>query len=332
MNNEMEIIISGGDYLPTPVGFFKHGDDFTNSLSPETQRAYLYDIKEFFEVSDLSDINIAMIKNVSAGTARMYTDKLVAKGRAKSTINRKLTALSSFYRFLCRREIGIMDFNPFDTGEGATRMSSAKRYSNTRCLTKDEVQRVVRVTMEGSDLEAIRNRILVLLLATTGVRRGELSSFTIGMIKRTHGENVIEFEGKGKKERMIKINNTIKTFIDKYIEMRGLTYKSDGNKPLFVSHTTNAKHFGEDKAITSQTIYNVIKKIADKAGIDAQDVSPHCFRHTFVTEALGLGIKLEDVADMAGHADLSTTRRYDHTKRVLKNNPADKLTEMFLGE
>lgn len=333
MSIEHEIFITNSS-SPKPAGFFEMSDIYTNSLSPNTKRAYTKDIMEFFDVDALSYITIAQIKSVTASTAREFIDELIGKGRAKSTINRKLTSMSSFYRFLCRKEIGIMDFNPFDTNEGAKRMKQNKQYSNTRCLTKEEVQQVVRITMQGETLEALRNRIVVLLLATTGMRREEIVKIRIGDIRMSHGYHIIEITGKGEKERLIKVNDTIKTFIDKYIEMRGLSYKSEhAHYYLLTKHTRNASYFGgENESLTPQSIYNIIKKVADKAGIHAEDVSPHSFRHTFVTEALSLGVKLEDVADMAGHSSLATTRRYDHTQRVLKNNPADKLTSMFMEE
>ena len=76
-------------------------------------------------------------------------------------------------------------------------------------------------------------------------------------------------------------------------------------------------------------MYNIIKSVAVRAGLDASNISPHCFRHTYATESLEMGIDLKDVADLMGHADLSTTRRYEHTNRILKHNPATALDEMF---
>ncbi|MGE6227617.1 tyrosine-type recombinase/integrase [Paenibacillus chitinolyticus] len=309
-------------------------DVYTNSLTKNTRRAYTTDVCEFFGVSDLNQVPLHQVQSVTVASAMEFRDRLLAEGKALSTINRKLTSLSAFYTFLSRHEVGIMEYNPFSAKEGLARMRQNKRYSNTRCLTVDEVQMLVRVTMEGDDLEALRNRIIVLLFATTGMRRAEIVHILLGQIRRSHGKDIIEIQGKGDKERIIVISPTIKVMIDNYIKMRGLTYENKDHY-LLASHTSNARHFEEEsqepKPISTQTVYNVIKKVAERAGIHADDVSPHCLRHTWFTEALESGIPIQDVADMGGHSDLSTTRRYDHTKRVIKNNPADMLTNKFLG-
>lgn len=314
------------------VTFSRFSSVFTGQLTENTKRAYMNDIKEFFGVKELNDITVHQLTSVTTATANQFAEHLAKKGRAVSTINRKMTSMSALYTFLCRREVGIMDYNPFSVKEGAGRIRQSKRYSNTRALTKEEVQKVVRVTMEGTDLEAIRNRIIVLVLATTGLRRSEICRIKVGEIRKTHGKDVVEIVGKGQKERLIVISKSIKVLIDNYLEMRGLTY-ADKDKYLFVKHTSNAKYFSDDpdkQALTTQSIYNVVKKVAEKAGIGADDVSPHCMRHTWFTEALEMGLPIQDVADMGGHSDISTTRRYDHTNRVVSNNPADKLAEMFM--
>lgn len=300
---------------------------YTGSLSYNTRRAYEKDVREFFGIQSLSELTMEQIQSVNVASANQHREKLLAEGKALSTINRALTALSKFYSVLSRKEISIMDYNPFDTKEGTSRMKQNKRYSDTRSLSTEEVRSLVKITMEGSDIVALRNRIIVLLLATTGMRRAELVNIKVKDIVKMYGENVIKITGKGDKERLVKVSGTLMTFITKYIT--DLELKPEDH--LLQRHTSNGYSFSR-KGITTQTIYDVVKDIADKAGIGADDVSPHCLRHTFVTEALELGLPLQDVGDMAGHADLSTTRRYDHTRRVIKNNPADQLEQMFLGE
>lgn len=327
-----DLILRGNTEI---VGNEKLGEQaniYTKSLGENTRRAYTKDVAEFFGVKDISEVTLEQVKSVNVASAMEYRDKLLALGKAESTINRKLTSLSAFYSYLCRYEVGIMAYNPFSSKEGLRRMTQNKRYSNTRCLTVDEVKKLVRVTMEGSDIEAVRNRIIILLLATTGMRRTELTSIKVGNIRHSHGENIVEIKGKGDKERIIVISPTIKVMIDTYLTMRGLTYNDKGQY-LLASHTSNAYHFneGEPKPISAQSVYLVVKKVAEHAGIHAEDVSPHCLRHTWFTEALDSGLAIQDVADMGGHSDLATTRRYDHTKRVISNNPASMLTDKFMG-
>ena len=329
-----EIAVFEGGVVEQNLGY--RAEIYTKSLTENTKRAYMRDILDFFGANDLSQVSIQQIQSVNSATAQEYRELLANKGVKLSTINRKLTSLSSFYSFLCRHEIKIMEYNPFSTKEGLRRFKQNKRYSNTRCLTSDEIKQLVKVTMEEPDdsandrtkLEAIRNRIIILMLATTGMRRDEITGIKLGMIRQSHGKNVIEIIGKGDKERLVVISPTLKTMIDKYIEMRGLSYK-DKDRYLLTKHTSNASNFASEQ-LSTQTVYRVVKSVAGKAGIHEDDISPHSLRHSFVTEALDMGYRFEDVADMVGHADSSTTKRYDHSKRVILDNPADKLEKLFM--
>jgi integrase/recombinase XerD len=299
-------------------------DMYTGTLSQNTKRAYLTDIRDFFGVSDIKNITIDMIQAVTEVEASLFRDRLEEEGKALSTINRKMTSLSSFYTFMCKRHIGIMTYNPF---QETKRMKYNKRHSSTRCLTKDEVQDYVQVAMVGDDLLSQRNRIIFMLLATTGLRRSELTTMKIGHIATTHGKTIINITRKGSQEGIIVLSSTVVAFIKEYISTRGLTL-ADKDKYLFVSHSTNGS---EGNKISAQTIYNIVKDMSAKAGVDYTDVSPHSFRHTFITESLHLGAKLEDIQDMVGHADISTTQRYDHTNRVVENSTSDALTERFMN-
>jgi site-specific recombinase XerC len=131
----MELMVNGSALIQTEN---KLGDKFANmyanTLTYNTRRAYVKDVMDFFKVTDIKDITVDMITNVNVATAQIFRKDLLDSGYALSTINRKMTALSNFYRVLCRREIGIMDFNPFDGSEGSVRVKQDKTYSNTRSL------------------------------------------------------------------------------------------------------------------------------------------------------------------------------------------------------
>lgn len=299
-------------------------DLYTGTLSENTKRAYITDIKGFFMVDSLKEITIDMIQSVTEVEASAFRDRLHEEGKALSTINRKMTSLSSFYTFMTKRHIGIMDYNPF---QEIKRMKYNKRYSSTRCLTKGEVQEFVKVAMEGSDISSMRNRVIFLMLATTGIRRSEITTMKIKDISTTHGKTIINITRKGEQEGMIVLSGTVHVFLKQYMEMRGITMQ-DKEEYLFVSHSTNGS---EGDRLTPQSIYNIVKSIAKKAGSDFTDVSPHSLRHTFITESLQLGARLEDVQDMVGHSDIMTTRRYDHSNRIIEHNTADDLTERFLN-
>jgi site-specific recombinase XerD len=282
------------------------------------------DILQFFNVNNPSQITIDMVRNVNVATANQYFEKLHDEGYSNSTINRKLQALSKLYKFFCRKEIGVIDYNPFSSDEGTARLK-VRNYSNTRSLTDNEVRTFMSVLSIDRTILGVRNKIIMLLIATTGMRRAEVSSLYIGMIGKMMGKTIIDFSGKGNKERFVEIADSIKKLIDQYLKLRGLTYM-DKNQPLFVSHAHNAD---PTKPIGTETIYRLVKGVAKEAGLDESSISPHCFRHTYITKSLDLGCDISDIQDRVGHSSISTTRRYDHTQRILKNNPANALAEMF---
>lgn len=307
-----------------------HITELAGSLGENTKRAYLSDIKQFFGISDFAELTIDMVAKIRVSHVNRYFQKLDEEGKSPSTINRKLQALSKFYKFMARKEIGIVEYNPFSSEEGAMRFKS-KNYSNTRSLQDEEVRAIMEVITKDNSILGIRNQLLILLLATTGMRREELVSLKIGDIKKSDGKDLFEFVGKGKKERLVVIAKSIMLLIEKYLSMREVTL-GDKSLPLFISHSTRNNNIVSNTAITTQSIYNLVKKVANEAGIDASSVSPHCFRHTYVTRSLEMGVPLTDIQDRVGHADISTTKRYAHTKRILEGNPADALADIYTLE
>lgn len=84
---------------------------YTNTLTDETKRTYLSTILEFFNVSDLNDISVANIRSITPEIATTWAHQLIKNGLAIATVNKKLSSLQSFYKFLCRRNVGIMSYN-----------------------------------------------------------------------------------------------------------------------------------------------------------------------------------------------------------------------------
>lgn len=304
-----------------------HITELAGSLSDNTKRAYLADIRQFFGIRDFAELTIDMVARTKVSHVNRYFKRLAEEGLSPSTINRKLQALSKFYKFMARREVGIVEYNPFSSDEGAMRFKS-KNYSNTRSLQDEEVRAIMEIITKDNSILGIRNQILILMLATTGMRRDELATLKIGYLKKSDGKDLIEFTGKGNKERMVVIAKSIRELIGKYLDMRGVTL-SDKNLPMFVSHSTRNNNIASSTSITTQSIYNLVKKVAGEAGVDAESVSPHCFRHTYVTRSLEMGVPLDTIQDRVGHSDISTTKRYAHTKKILEDNPADALADLY---
>lgn len=301
-------------------------DMYTKTLTEETKRSYMQTIKEFFGVEELNQISIQDMQSVTPDVANDYAHKLLAKGLKKATINKKLSALQSFYKFLCRRAIGVMPYNPFDPAEGSIRFKNAsKDYSDKRVLSAEEVKGMFESARNTDGITGIRDLLVLELLATTGMRRAEICSINVGDIKLNLGKKIIEITGKGDKTRMIVLSGSADRLIDKYLDARGVSY-SDKDEPLIVAHGNRAN----GSRLTTQGIYRIVKQHAEQAGIDADTISPHCLRATYATTVYDqLDMNVNDIRELMGHSSVATTQRYIKSANMIKNNPADKLANMF---
>ena len=298
---------------------------FTNTLGKETKRAYVQAIKEFFG-KDLCNITIEDMQAVTPEMANNYAMNLLNNGLKRTSINRKLSALHSFYKFLCRRSVGIMTYNPFDSDEGCIRFKNAqKNYIAKRALVADEVKTMFDLAKMDNSIIGVRDLLVLELLATTGMRRAEICEIKIGDIQLTQGVYAINIVGKGNKERVIVASNEVMGIINKYMNMRGITMK-DKDEYLLVSHANRKSGSGK---VSTNMIYRIVKHYAELADIDPETISPHTLRHTFATQCIGMGTPIQDVQQLMGHASINTTELYNHSFNIINNNPAEKLTSMY---
>ena len=298
---------------------------FTNTLGKETKRAYVQAIKEFFG-KDLCNITIEDMQAVTPEMANKYAMNLLNNGLKRTSINRKLSALHSFYKFLCRRSVGIMTYNPFDSDEGCIRFKNAqKNYIAKRALVADEVKTMFDLAKMDNSIIGVRDLLVLELLATTGMRRAEICEIKIGDIQFTQGVYAINIVGKGNKERIIVASNEVMGIINKYMNMRGITMK-DKDEYLLVSHANRKSGSGK---VSTNMIYRIVKHYAELADIDPDTISPHTLRHTFATQCIGMGTPIQDVQQLMGHASINTTELYNHSFNIINNNPAEKLTSMY---
>lgn len=318
MNN---ILVQGNTQLAT----VNVKEMFTNTLGKETKRAYVQAIKEFFG-KDLCDITIEDMQAVTPEMANQYAMNLLNNGLKRTSINRKLSALHSFYKFLCRRSVGIMTYNPFDSDEGCIRFKNAqKNYIAKRALVTDEVKTMFDLAKMDNSIIGVRDLLVLELLATTGMRRAEICEIKIGDIQLTQGVYAINIVGKGSKERIIVASNEVMGIINKYMNMRGITTK-DKDEYLLVSHANRKSGSGK---VSTNMIYRIVKHYAELADIDPDTISPHTLRHTFATQCIGMGTPIQDVQQLMGHASINTTELYNHSFNIINNNPAEKLTSMY---
>ncbi|MGI6393900.1 MAG: site-specific tyrosine recombinase/integron integrase [bacterium] len=208
-----------------------------------------------------------------------------------SSLKRKIAAIRQFYAFLKKRE--IIEENPALTLSGP-KISSIL----PGALSREEMLKIIEFPYK-KDLMGLRNRAIIELLYSSGIRVGELVSLKFKNLNlRNKTVNVL---GKGKKERLIPVTHQATESIENYLLMK--KGGKEGESIIFC----NLK----GKGLTERGVQYIIDRIAIEAGI-FRNVTPHMLRHSFATHFLENGMNLRYLQHLLGHSNLSTTEIYTH--------------------
>jgi integrase/recombinase XerD len=223
-----------------------------------------------------------------------YTAQLRADGLSGSTIARRTAAARSFFKH--QQLLGARGDNP----AAALRLPRrAKPLPKT--LSPGEVERLIEAA-NGTQPRSLRDQALVELLYGCGLRVSE----AVGLDKAgvDLDDRLVRVFGKGSKERVVPVGRHAAEALRRYLA-RGRPFLDTRHRPeLFL----NAR----GGPLTRAGAFLILRKLAEKAGLDAQRVHPHLLRHSFATHLLEGGADLRSVQEMLGHADLSTTELYTH--------------------
>lgn len=210
----------------------------------------------------------------------------------KNTQNYHLIAIRGFLKYLARR--GISSLSP-------ERIELAKTPGRELDLiTETELSRLLKASI-GSDIKAFRDRAILELLFSTGLRVSELCGLNRDSINLSRDE--FSVRGKGEKVRLVFLSDEAKKAIKYY-----LTARKDMDDALFVGLSKINKSEGR---LTSRSVERIVKYYAIKAGI-SKKVTPHTIRHSFATDLLQNGADIRSVQMMLGHSNVSTTQIYTH--------------------
>jgi integrase/recombinase XerC len=259
--------------------------EIERDVSPHTLRAYKKDLEKFFEYvkAELESIDMIDMRGFIAGQIR--------QGLNKTTVSRRLGTLRSFFKFLHR--------------EGYTKTNPAKLVSNLkvpkllpRFLSVDDIFSLVEKP-EGIGFIPVRDRAVLELLYSSGLRVSELSGLNIDDLNVKGG--LIKIRGKGKKERIVPIGSKAIDAIKSYIIERMLLKSKD--RALFLNRA--------GARLTDRGVRRIVVKYAKALTINGQ-IGPHTIRHTFATHLLQGGADLRVIQELLGHTSLSTTQKYTH--------------------
>ncbi len=278
--------------------------EFLDSLELERGRSlktienYSHYLNRFYEYA--GDIQVGKITDKTIAGWRKWLNRLTTDdGRTVSltTINYHLIAMRSFLKYLARRNIESLPPERIE-------LASTKR-PQVAFLEAEEVARLVEAASDDT-LAGQRDRAIILMLFSSGLRVSELVGLNREDINTSRGEFTIR--GKGQKDRPVFLSEAAASAINRYLALR--TDKAD---PLFI-HVAGAKAGDRDAEagrLTTRSVQRIIEKARIKAGI-TKHVTPHTLRHSFATDLLSHGADLRSVQEMLGHANVATTQVYTH--------------------
>jgi integrase/recombinase XerD len=239
-----------------------------------------------------------------------------AKPLSPSTIAKRMSALTGFYRFAIGEQ--RIETNP----AAAARRPKLPTESPRQGVSPVEVSAILAVC--DVDTIGLRDRAMVTVLALQAWRISSLLGLNVEDLGVDGGHRVATIRAKGSKVVRVALASESWSVIQKWVEEAGIT-----KGPIFIPvRQGGALQFGS--AMSSQSANRRIKVLARRAGIE-RDLHPHLFRHGAITQALDASVPLRDVQDFALHADPKTTRRYDSHRRSLNNPTTHVLASKMLG-
>ena len=267
------------------------------NASSNTLDAYLNDITQFQDflthsghVVESSSIRIETIDRLAV---RSFMGYLYEKKYSAATMRRKLSTLSSFFRFLCRE--GYVKNNVANTVPAPRMQNKLPAY-----FSVDDMFRLLQLP-QGESFLPVRDRALLELFYSCGLRISELVGLTLentNLKSRT-----IKVLGKGGKERLLPLGRQCVDALKTYLNARMDKTRKPGTDQLFLNH--------RGAGITVRGVRKVVDKYI-KQGNFAGGVSPHSIRHSFATHLLEGGADLRSIQELLGHSSLSTTQKYTH--------------------
>lgn len=253
--------------------------------SENTIRAYRKDLVVFSEHIKKQPQEIDLID------IRDFIARQIKSGLSKATVGRRLATARSFLTFLYRE--GAITANP------ARIVSSPKKSQHLpNFLSVDDVISLVEKP-EGIGTIPVRDRAILELLYSSGLRVGEIAGLNVDDIDTKEG--LVKVRGKGKKERMVPVGSKAVDALKSYTVEKILLKKKD--KAMFLNRI--------DQRLSPRGIRRIVVKYARMIGIEGP-VGPHTLRHTFASHLLQGGADLRVIQELLGHASLSTTQKYTH--------------------
>lgn len=284
--------------------------DLEKKYAANTLTFYQKDLKEF-QVFMANEFDLEDLSQVHYGLIRSWIVSLVDKGLNNKSINRKLSSLKSFYKFLLKT--AVIDENPM------AKHKALKTEKNVHAVfSEKEINKAIE-TIDSSDFEGVRDRAIIELFYTTGIRRSEL--INVQLVDIDFYKETVKVTGKRNKERIIPLLPSTIDVLKTYLEVRNKWVQRPEESTLFITK--------KGVKINQTLVYRIINTYFSRVSTKNKK-SPHILRHSFATHLLTNGADLNAIKELLGHSSLASTQVYTqnsiaHLKKVYaQTHPRNK--------
>lgn len=292
-----------------PISDFIDHLQYQKRYSDHTLKAYANDLSDFWEFlkseKDIDPEGSDSWNDVTHHYIREWVLELMNKELSPKTVNRKLSSLKSFYKYLMRQKLCVE--NP------AARIIAPKAAKTLlRVVPEEEIDLLLDDTNFSDDRWGVTSQMIFQTFYHTGMRQAELIALRIIDVDLDQGK--LKVTGKRNKQRNIPLTPSLQQSLQNYLTKRQ-TWEVDeeARDQLFVT--------SRGKALYPRLVYQTIHDILDQAA-GAEKKSPHVLRHSFATHMLNQGADLNSIKEILGHANLAATQIYTH-------NSIDELKRVY---
>ena len=288
------------------------------AYSPHTVTSYENDLRAFKAYLEQTDEKLEL-KNADADLVRGWAMDLMSSGMKATSVNRKLSSLRTFYKYLLKK--GVIKVSPMQNVGGPKKAKPLPQF-----VRENDMERMLCATAQGDTWQEMREHAILQLFYETGIRLSELVGLNDADVD--FGRMAIKVTGKRNKQRIIPIGQGLAESLRRYMEAREahpipsceevallvsrnslpiereMPVGQRGSSPLFVT----------DKGVRvyPHWVYRLVRKDLSEV-VTLKKRSPHVLRHTFATAMLNNDAELEAVKELMGHESVSTTQIYTHT-------------------
>lgn len=261
-------------------------------FSPLTVRAYEKDVQTFLDYCLAIDSQMQW-EMVDYSCIRQWISVLSEEGMSHRSINRKMSALKSFFKFLVITQ--VIEHYPF-LGHKSLRVEKKLQVP----FSESEMNALQEQHFD-EDFEGVRDRLIIEMLYTLGIRRAELLNIKVSSID--FYSQTLRVMGKRNKERVIPMIGELVALLQKYLKIRQELFPNAGDVLMLLKNGNNL-----NETFVYRLINSYFRGITSK-----EKKSPHMLRHTFATHLLNRGADLNSIKELMGHSSLSSTQVYTHS-------------------